>query len=1314
MQPVQPERTVLGTLGDIGVTAGRAAIGLPEAFQGVADIVTGGRVGKFTEDYLDYKPGEAKHELSKMYSPAQKFAQKQVAEAKGFIPTVAASVSNPSTIATSVAESLPLMLGGTAVGGAIGKSLGTLPKVAPYVSKLAPYFGALGEGAMAAGSAAEDFRQQSPDRHLGMKQTAAAVGTGIGTTIFGVIGNRVSQALGVADPDTLFMGLAKKTGSKETQESVASKLLKAGFSEGVLEEMPQSAQEQVWANAALDRPLMEGVEEAMGVGLVTGSTMGSGASIYSGGGAVDDSTGGQDQQITPAQPDGAGGEQVQQQAPPQPGVDQDLFDQTRHFLDTNQISPDTEQGARIKAHLSEMAAKPEMAEAVAENRDIFEAMGVVEPITVDEQLEQGAVDAQEELTPGQAAQEETQGREEVFTKGHESATESLPGSALEQDVALARAQALPADTRTEEESALVKQEEERVAADSLSLRRAQAIPEKYRTDEEREVVRIEDERVRAEEVVSGKKIRQDAEDISQEHPAHSGMTKAIQEGGINIDLAKKAGWDIDSLKDVRRPGLFSKKATMGPDEMAQVLGYKTEESMKNEWVKAPTKKELKVRAEEEFTGQDQAIGESVKSLEAEGFDLGSEESVNVGDLTPGDSVVVTDKRGVPDKLTHKGFDADGNALLQDGVTIKADPFEKLKILARKTGDKKTSDQVQERFNEILETTDPAEIDAFASALPGEIEADPKLKPYKELIEGALNRRSKALSEARTQEGPAQGAEIGKATQSQAAKPSKTGAEPPVREFATESGVVSREAESVKGGAVGDTVEFTKESGTLGVPRDEMPQISSGQRGALANNLRSKGIEYQKTEKAPADLKPSQKEFLPEKVQAAREYDGTERAILVSKDGHVIDGHHQWMSKLEDSPNDPIPVIELGGNAAEVLEAVKAFPSSTTAKDQPSAKAEKVPKAKAAKRTRELLEPITEKEGSPQLGTEKRTRYLGEQEDAGAATESKRRQIGEAKAFQEARRDPKKHTQLTTQRDYKDKLPRNTERLMNVAADRQRAFNDAQASVTESLEHLEKLFAKAGTDKITVTVDGRDLTVRKPKRGKEKTIFNRAGRDALAVLKQKYKDAGLLEYGRYDEKGNFIPGDFGKKGSLTIQPAVSGKSSAAAYGPKSLKAAAVEHVKLQQQIAEARFKKDAAHKKIKETVVSKLEDYGFDHAWTNAKKDAVFFITRPAGKPKFSSEEAEAQYSSEKEKTEGAPEHIKKKIRKLGTAGAGATEAKALGLKQGEKEERAAAAEAELDQIMKSIAGTPLPKGKRADIMGELTKSLGRGVRGCFA
>lgn len=123
--------------------------------------------------------------------------------------------------------------------------------------------------------------------------------------------------------------------------------------------------------------------------------------------------------------------------------------------------------------------------------------------------------------------------------------------------------------------------------------------------------------------------------------------------------------------------------------------------------------------------------------------------------------------------------------------------------------------------------------------------------------------------------------------------------------------------------------FSPESKSLGIPRADMPQVDAEHRGAMTNFLKARGIKTTEEEILPGELKPTQAEYSQAKVDKARKFIGGDRAILVSEDGHVLDGHHQWMAKLTDAPDKPIRVIRLGANVQDALNAMKEFPSAET-------------------------------------------------------------------------------------------------------------------------------------------------------------------------------------------------------------------------------------------------------------------------------------------------------------------------------------------------------------------------------------------------
>lgn len=135
-------------------------------------------------------------------------------------------------------------------------------------------------------------------------------------------------------------------------------------------------------------------------------------------------------------------------------------------------------------------------------------------------------------------------------------------------------------------------------------------------------------------------------------------------------------------------------------------------------------------------------------------------------------------------------------------------------------------------------------------------------------------------------------------------------------------------QSVEGKDIdGNWAEFSDKSGTLGIPRAEMPQIKAEHRGAMVNFLNARGIDHQE-ETIPAEsLKPTQAEFSREKVARAAGFEGGSRSILVSGDDHVLDGHHQWLASREQGKD--VKVIRLKAPIRKLLDAAHEFPSSTT-------------------------------------------------------------------------------------------------------------------------------------------------------------------------------------------------------------------------------------------------------------------------------------------------------------------------------------------------------------------------------------------------
>jgi hypothetical protein len=243
----------------------KGAVGVPEAAVGLADLVTGGYAGKGAEA-LGFQPKKAKEIISTWQSPELQQAQQEVQAAKGFIPTVQKMVENPSTIVDAALESAPSMLGGAGVARGVLK---VVPKVATSVAA------GIGEGVFAAGQSAEQVRQQADDGTLSLKQTILPIVSGAITGAIGVAGGVAAKKFNIGDVDVLLAGGSGAAANKNLLRRIAE----GAFSEGLLEELPQSAQEQVAQNLALNKPWNEGVAEAAASGMLVGGLMGVSANL---------------------------------------------------------------------------------------------------------------------------------------------------------------------------------------------------------------------------------------------------------------------------------------------------------------------------------------------------------------------------------------------------------------------------------------------------------------------------------------------------------------------------------------------------------------------------------------------------------------------------------------------------------------------------------------------------------------------------------------------------------------------------------------------------------------------------------------------------------------------------------------------------------------------------------------------------------------------------------------------------------------------------------------------------------------------------
>lgn len=119
---------------------------------------------------------------------------------------------------------------------------------------------------------------------------------------------------------------------------------------------------------------------------------------------------------------------------------------------------------------------------------------------------------------------------------------------------------------------------------------------------------------------------------------------------------------------------------------------------------------------------------------------------------------------------------------------------------------------------------------------------------------------------------------------------------------------------------------------LGITRDKMPQIPREHRDPLISELRAQGVTTKHQSVSPFDLAPTQSEISARRVgDKLKKYeerpDKKFPPLLVSKDGHVLDGHHHWgmMAAFAlEHPDVKIPVVRLMVPTKRALEMLHAY------------------------------------------------------------------------------------------------------------------------------------------------------------------------------------------------------------------------------------------------------------------------------------------------------------------------------------------------------------------------------------------------------
>ncbi len=294
----------LGFAKDVGVALGKGTVSLGQSAVGLAEIATGwypdnplgiGQWGKMLNK-LGYDPERTNQFLTGLQTPQSQLQQQEVQDTRGFFNTIGALGVNPLALVDSIVQSLPGTVGSGAAGGQFTRFLVTKAateaadkglvgvaakqfieeKVRDKAAQIALAASAA-EGAQTTGSIADQARAAGKDWG---EYVAPALAAGFGTTAIGATAGKIASKFGIGDIETEIA--ARAAGVRNVgvgQQGLLTNVRNEMIKEGVLEELPQGTQEQIFTNLATGRPWNEGVPEASAQSLMAGAGMGGGHAV---------------------------------------------------------------------------------------------------------------------------------------------------------------------------------------------------------------------------------------------------------------------------------------------------------------------------------------------------------------------------------------------------------------------------------------------------------------------------------------------------------------------------------------------------------------------------------------------------------------------------------------------------------------------------------------------------------------------------------------------------------------------------------------------------------------------------------------------------------------------------------------------------------------------------------------------------------------------------------------------------------------------------------------------------------------------------
>lgn len=922
-----PSKQNTSLLGDLGTDLKRGVQKLPGIATGLADIPVAALTNKrFVDETADkvgeltgFQPKEWAEEARDEYSPERQAGSAEIDQAwqDGTAMDVAgAYATNPGNVAGLVAESLPQMLAGGVIGrGALaaGRATGVIgaPTTAAQAATQGAIAGGVGEGAVIAGGTMDQIdREVEPQR-----AAAAAAGAGVLGAATGVLGAKAAQRMGVLDAESAIAGGIQQTAGDVP--GLARRAAGGALTEGVFEELPQSVQETMLQNWAEEKDLTEGLARSAVEGTLAGSAMGAAVNVIpprkrSEEMGLDPNAG----PLSAAAVTAVDNEQARLPAPERlalPAPDQTLYADGQGNVSGQGPSRDVDREQRpvpgreqaVRDFGPDMERPIQKGEAAGREGQLIRAnrpgrqQSQREPEVYENERVQGL--------PAPRAGLPDLRRDTITVDQEGNATVGKAPSVPPADY-------VPGGRGMDQQTPIGKKYTNPLAAKNAIQKAGKA--------DVLEAVKVGPKQfeVRAKAVDKRKIVNRDRDSV---------MQAAIRLGGIKTEWRRDTTGDSKGNKFVPGVGaLWSDKTGTGLDDMASLLdqsGYVPAGEMERDggvsWLQRALRDEASGIKKHAAPGsklqEEQAIKVETDRLEAQ---AAQEEASAEFDSAPSiKSDLLDDSDILEIRATRAAeFAAELDALFEDNSN---------EPVASAPSADKPAEEAQRPEAESSGSDGAGEQGALRRP-DTRAESESEVAPALELrsqTEQELTQQADAQATARDAEAATVKAEKDKAQADKDRNDFTLTGSDRVSDVAAARGQNDMFAPPTRGQAKAEWVNFPADSGTLNIPRAEMPQIKAEHRGAMVNFLNARDIAHAEETIAATELKPTQAEYSTKKVEAAKAFEGGDRSILISRDGHVLDGHHQWLAKRD--AGEDVKVIRLDAPIRQLLDTVADFPSA---------------------------------------------------------------------------------------------------------------------------------------------------------------------------------------------------------------------------------------------------------------------------------------------------------------------------------------------------------------------------------------------------